>query len=766
MPHRPQKYAIMLLGCHNRRSFPVLRHFRALSVQFPQAEDGLLAKALASTFQKYLRQKVIYDTSPAKRLYPTLNDALVAVLIDNEARRTPSRKFAADMTHWGFFRSPKGLPPSLEVLVSYILYCVHYCCTPSAISATVEASAQRVTEIMDDNLLLMAQEFLQESASWEDIRSDPSQAVSLVSFYKYQSSDVLVDSRELPPPFLRTLQNCIAVFQLFSPAPPLFTSLSAWIASITAPTVTAACKRLAGMTDIPAFVMVDILQRNAKSTLELELLLQIYEMHAQEVHLVFEVEKPVLVNLIRSCMLYNSRRASKVLSHYLPLVDASSPAQRQFLNELMYEATKTTPANPHPGLPAHVFEVHQAIASILAQKSVAPLAVEGFLGLTTSVAAYSHTQSAKSLGYCEELIAASPQTPQLDVYYLVTKLKSSVTIDDVIKNFQFASEYNGKAYHMYPELWSELVAQLARLGLLNRKRAANLLQQIADLRIAIPSTMLSKLLSRLVGFQEMDNHVQRLYLPEASVASYLIRAYTDCIRNTNGCLNEPYRQFASFLDYTRYLYRSIVAPTTSHIGMMLFGEMHFQPERVFTLYELEYAKHGAEFPDERALYVLLSCASRNMKPRVGHREEYDSNKPHGMLMWGDKYAVQVAMAEFKRSVRTKMEKLERLEECPNDHLVYPSNNLWRAYLEVLVKFGYSEELTYVLSWWEDLEFVPSEHNLATLLVALPDGQAEALIRDVAKNHAVPSEVGGFSLALWPWPTVAMLEAFRLNEGRG
>ncbi|ODV63557.1 uncharacterized protein ASCRUDRAFT_73384 [Ascoidea rubescens DSM 1968] len=258
--------------------------------------------------------------------------------------------------------------------------------------------------------------------------------------------------------------------------------------------------------------------------------------------------------------------------------------------------------------------------------------------------------------------------------------------------------------------------------------------------------------------------------------------------------------FASVLSYTRYIFKRIESPSIEIVGTMLLGETQFHPEEVYKLYSrVIYSKSPEKdrkfnsitgvylIPNEDCLASLLTCSLKIKKldkeiPDSSEHKCYDAET--GYLMWEDKYAVQVAISEFKKWVRFSNLKEEdenaESESIQNsfDDYVLPSNELWILYIKVLFKYNYLDHLSDILRWWERLSFNPNKRCLLHLMASLPEDVANVLRKHAESNlkEAVAGDVpdsadehisyetckDDFRFTNWPWPTEFELQDFRID----
>ena len=386
------------------------------------------------------------------------------------------------------------------------------------------------------------------------------------------------------------------------------------------------------------------------------------------------------------------------------------------------------------------------------------------------------------------------------VAYHFTRIFLSITPEELLHNFN-----NGASdYFQSATLWLGFIRKLNEFGLLDEKRSKKILLELVNNkeRILITKDIILILLQPIKTLDDIDEFISILQkkssskekdslLAMAHSSSILPKYLTILYRNVHlGNRPHPevkypwdkykklhpittikdqespqnFRNFSSILSYARYLYDTGFKKKTSKIvGIMLNGETNVQPENLYELYKLELFDKNNFNPDESCLAALIKAAMKQV----------DGNDKASCIMWGDMYAPQVAIHEFKQHVMTKAFDKD-LGKADNDPGIYPQDDLWQRYIHLLAKYDYISELSTIIQWWESLNFRPNYLTLLMLLGSLPTEYGSRYIKHVEKVREDSAKSTYAHLGEdpkskaqnyldWSWPSLEELERFKLKK---
>lgn len=133
-----------------------------------------------------------------------------------------------------------------------------------------------------------------------------------------------------------------------------------------------------------------------------------------------------------------------------------------------------------------------------------------------------------------------------------------------------------------------------------------------------------------------------------------------------------------------------------------------------------------------------------------------ATKPN--IKWGNMYAPQQAVVEFKSWVRGANEDLSDVDDLIK---VYPTPTLFHWYILMLGKAGYGDELLTIVPWMERIGFKPNNDCLCALIHFSPNGlymlqHGQRIIADKETNEP-PNSVSN-----WPWPSRSAVKRYTWN----
>lgn len=596
------------------------------------------------------------------------------------------------------------------------------------------------------------------------------------------------------------LEDAMCSLSLAVQLHPDLREFTPWIRSLTSSNVTQACRALTNLSEIPAFVITDILLRTPLTPQELHLQLDLWlrqigpisvayfnrDSHIRQIinNLVFYIihhDLALLANFVHRTLTYLTTTKTgykfKILTEkYINtlIYDMASFSLRHGYDggvnaETIYSSQMSDISAVNDNSSADsigeyndVIKAQKILANYLVKK--AALSQIGYLGIVLAVKSENSKQAEKLFK------AAQRQFPEHTCEYHYTNIHLCPTPELLFQAFNSATlQYPNSAL-----LWYIFVRKLMKFDLLTETRSHKLLLEITRRKedLLISKDLILLLLGpidTISGIEQFITVLQSASLLEKFKNSILKKYMVLLFKHgTEKSVHKPFMdrlyRSSSNIDCARYLYSKNVWNTTSCVGVMLNGEVEHQPENLYDLYRQELTslsqlnrlggglkKHDSEANPEQIFDPFCSPDSNipvypNEACLVALLRGSMKASPGALLIWGKLHALQVAVHEFKKYVCVDAAR-------SNAPCLFPSNRLWRVYLFALVHAGYMLELADVIRWWETINFVPNQETLLVLLLALPEEVAERHIKHAA---SVPSG----SNMNWPWPTMTQVEFTR------
>jgi hypothetical protein len=264
-------------------------------------------------------------------------------------------------------------------------------------------------------------------------------------------------------------------------------------------------------------------------------------------------------------------------------------------------------------------------------------------------------------------------------------------------------------------LWAVLITRLRDLKQLTPSMTNTLLAKIEKDGVRMTSYLLRRVLE---GY---DSPMDAL-----EVLTRYVRRNTSILR-TGVIVRCLKIESAQDLDAALLLVSRLKAKPLQLYETILSGAATWRPTSVWNIYQ-QMRRDGFE-PTDSSLFSICRAAS-DMK-----------------LMWGDLYAVQRAVVEYKKWVRGAAEDGSDVQDV---FKVYPTMALFHQYLVMIGKARYTDELLEVLPWMKRIQFAPDKRCLCALIINAPNG---------AHLFAHGKKVGG------EWPTEEELETYRTGWRR-
>ncbi|CAN6624013.1 hypothetical protein TRVA0_009S02696 [Trichomonascus vanleenenianus] len=152
------------------------------------------------------------------------------------------------------------------------------------------------------------------------------------------------------------------------------------------------------------------------------------------------------------------------------------------------------------------------------------------------------------------------------------------------------------------------------------------------------------------------------------------------------------------LDFAREVISNLETPNLGLLNTLIRGEALYDATKVWTTYQL--------------------ILSSGFEPTVQTLDSLCIAAQNPAVEWGDLYAPQRVVVEFKRWVRGAH--LDR-SDAEDIVKVYPTQRLFHNYITMLGKSNYKDELLAVLPWMERIGLQPDKNCLCALIQHSPNG---------------------------------------------
>lgn len=531
----------------------------------------------------------------------------------------------------------------------------------------------------------------------------------------------------------RVLTNALACVS-FDPSASE-SNIVAWIKSLLSASVSSACEELTSLSNIPAFVTSDILLRTPMSNDELYLQLDIWTTFIDSIGQAYHTRTSHTSNIIHNLAYYSVQ----VDPHSLPRlisnsIDYFTSSKSGFTHKLMSVlfSNNLIYSLAYYYIQNSTHSAAAAMAIIKAQEDLVKnighsnLSQEGYIGVVLAISHVSAQKAARLFEICQT------HFPEPSTYSYVAHIYLSSSPEQLLHYFN-----NGIAqFPNSASLWLVFVKRLRDLELLSSSRAQKLIAELVSRKdsLIMSKDIILTLLQPIESVSGIEMVIKTLedsgifpVFKNVVLSKYLSILYRySKEKNVHKPYLDKHISSNANIECARYLYHSSARKTCSIIGTMLNGEVAHQPEEIYNLYIEELQGKSA---DESCLLALLRASQKRENGQV--------------IMWGQLYAPQVAVHEFKKNVAKNVPSMLALD-CG----IFPSNRLWRTYIQVLTSSQYVAELADVMQWWEKLQFVPTKNTLMMLLNALPHEFAERHIK-----HALSLPTSSGARLEWPWPTI-------------
>ncbi|ODV80713.1 uncharacterized protein CANTADRAFT_88634 [Suhomyces tanzawaensis NRRL Y-17324] len=560
------------------------------------------------------------------------------------------------------------------------------------------------------------------------------------------------------------------------------TDLVAWILSLASPTVTTSCEKLRNLTNIPPFVLSDILLRTPMSLNELELQHDIWNQFKKPIITAY-VDKPTfLKSIINNMIFYTITQSPSTLPHFIRdtfefLNSKESGCSISllgvdYLNELVWDVASTAliKVNVPSSTMKYIIRSQEVLVACMNRgdkakaKTYQQLTLKSHMGIALAINTMSNVKAAQLMTVAEKrFFTGEKSVPNKDMLaYNITKVYLSKEPEELVENFNsYAVDYSHST-----ALWLSFIKRLQQMGLLTENRSIKILNELTKIKhkVIVSKDIVSLLIKPIRGLNGLHAFISALRDIDKDIlkahASTILPKYMTMLYRNYGARNitqnyypwdpQPSKQalgkfkgFDSVEDYARYLYNHCIRNKSPRvIGAMLQGEAMSKPESVYDLYQKELINKGL-VPDKTCLTALIRAS---MKP----------SKTDSCILWGNFYAPQVAIHEFAIHVKQ--------DSNDSTSSIVPDDTLWQQYIRMLSKYSYSFELSEIIQWWEKLGFRPKHTTLMLLLGALPLDHSNRHIRHVHKVRSDNERMGIEAKDKeWNWPTVEELEKYKASQ---
>lgn len=550
--------------------------------------------------------------------------------------------------------------------------------------------------------------------------------------------------------------------------------LSKWIASINESNISGACGNLRNLTEIPSFVLYDILIRTPMSSSEYLLQVDIWLDYMKDIAIYYFEN----INAIKLCfnnlLFYGAHQYPDILPKLINMTlsffsDTKTGYKFKLINtdyinqivwNLAYDRIRS--ASPTSKLDNSLLKAQeiavkcgQSIENFKASSNT--LDLKAHMGIVLAINSISSEKARKLFHVAEKrfILGDSHSNDKDLIAYNATKILLSTTPEQLLNNFNVAAV----TYSHSSTLWLVFIKKLSSFGLLNEQRSLKIIRELVAnddtlivskdiiLMLLLPIKRISGMNSFISILNSLKNNLTKLHLSSIlpKYLAILYRSRKAKVRRFFPWEKSPKQElkFDSTIEYARYIYKTKFRKLTLNIvGIMLNGEVNIQPDRIFDLYKNELNESNL-LPDASCLAALFRAALKSRN---------NSN-----ILWGDMYAPQIAIHEFKQNTISSSSIQNK------EILVIPDNHLWQLYIQLLFKFDYVSELSTIIRWWEDINFSPSRETLLMLLQALPKEISSRYIQHIEKvnndsvkliSHSEESTITTTKSSIqWPWPTL-------------
>jgi len=564
------------------------------------------------------------------------------------------------------------------------------------------------------------------------------------------------------------------------------TDLIPWIRAILSKDVTSSCELLMGLTNIPACILSDIILRSPVSKVEYHLQLEMWNQFIKPISETYIEKVSHLKACINNLIYYGVRFDTDALKELITdtfnfLMDPRSgikieALETSYINEILWNLALMTVFQPVTITKiqnTNIINSQEILVGFLSKqkdnttKAFEKLSLKAYMGIAIAIRPTSQQKSEQLMNMAEKRFFSgriSVENKDM-VAYNIAKTYLANSPEALVHTFNSAA----KSYSHSSVLWLAFVQRLKQFGLLNENRSIKVLKELLKIRneVMITKDIMNVLIWPHKGLKSLDRFIQTIAgtdekllasHSETILPKYITMLY---INHNSKTLSEnyylwdrnldkiskldlwTYKGFPTVAKYAKYLYDTQFRKKSANIiGIMLQGEAIADPTNVYDLYKSELSRNNVP-PNRECLVGLL-------------RASFKTNDDNACIVWGDLYAPQVAVHEFKKHV---------VGAFNEDGFIYATDSLWQIYIQMLAKYGYVSELAEIIQWWEHIKFTPHYETLLHLMAALPSEYGQRYIEHFNKVKIDSDKFHPKSQQDWNWPTLEELESFKKNDKR-
>lgn len=542
-------------------------------------------------------------------------------------------------------------------------------------------------------------------------------------------------------------------------------SIVQWINSVTAPSVSEACKALAYLTNIPGVIIGDILLRTPRSRDELDLQLELWyqfsdnvinESHkASRVRLIFE-------NLLEYCGRFRLYKLSEYIKTSFELLERGKLGYEvmvskksidvfavdkndEYLNNLIWKLSfsQLEPKINNFNSATNIISAQRFLVSRLNLMNGKPrISFQGRLGIVLALSLNHKQQARQMLKHAEsssQFEKIRNENSELKNQYNFVKLMVCEDYDELLEVFQKCHETS--------LLWLGFIKKLEGFELLTSERSITILKMLCD-KSLVTQTILDHLFVHLRSYKDFQSGLEIMkkggilnhYIQFLRLEYMMILYSKFYYHHDTTILNTLYPSFKDTKDnitIARLIYKNSKTKNMYYIGKMLRGESRINPTKMYDLYQQEITHKNLQ-PNEDCLIALI-------------KSSMSLNKNGEPFFWKDNlYAPQIAIHEVKNQVS-----INKLHDTP----VVFTDSAWISYIEMLKQFEYISELADIIKHWQNINFVPQLKTLISLLSALPIEYSHRYINhaEKVKSDSKTAITNQRSIINWPWPSIQDLK---------
>ncbi|CCH46230.1 hypothetical protein BN7_5821 [Wickerhamomyces ciferrii] len=463
-----------------------------------------------------------------------------------------------------------------------------------------------------------------------------------------------------------------------------------WISSILASNITDSCFAIEGQSNLPNFVLEDIISRLPRSEYEFDLIYYLFKQYAESSNAA-GVPMIVVENMIFYGIRFKPHKLPELAQIILSIKSMGNKDKVNRLISLMAGVGESKNSRDHK---LFILSAQRVLVDFLLENKlkISPL---GYLGISYSLLSLSSKRSAKFYNFAmnEEL-----QTKEERQLASIIKLQLSKSPQSLMQSFD--DEITNESLSKDSTLWHELFKGLDDFELLNKENSEIFTKALSE------SEINEQQIDEAKAILQKYQSVSTIFNSGTSI--YSNKRLSSIIRSLYKS-KDQFKIYDTGSDYARNIFQHLAEPSRSIIGEVLLCESYHNPHNSYDLYKRLLETHCDGIPNENCLISLILPAYKFGKS----------------LIWDNRYASQIAVHEFRKHCKKKIDDAQGV--------IIPSNSIWKPYIKLLGQCDYQDEIGEIIGIWEDLKIIPERETIAMLLASMPDGFAEVIIKH-AKTH--------------------------------